>query len=58
MSKKVLVFGSGISGIGASRLLKAVGEDVILYDGNTALNPEEMQKQIGEDAKVEIVLGE
>lgn len=58
MSKKVLVFGSGISGIGACRLLKAVGEDVILYDGNIALNPEEMQKQIGEDAKVEIILGE
>lgn len=57
MNKKVLVFGSGISGIGACRLLKAVGEDVILYDGNTNLEPGELQKQIGE-AKVEIVLGD
>lgn len=57
MSKKVLVFGSGISGIGACKLLKAVGEEVILYDGNDALNPDEMQKQIGIE-QVEIVLGQ
>ena len=57
MSKKVLVFGSGISGIGASRLLEQVGKDVILYDGNTALDPEKMKEQIGEGTKVEIVLG-
>ena len=34
--QKVLVFGSGISGIGASALLEKVGKDVILYDGNTS----------------------
>ncbi len=56
--KKVLVFGSGISGIGATRLLEAVGKDVILYDGNTALDPEKMKAQIGEGTKAEILLGE
>ena len=32
--KKVLVFGSGISGIGAVKLLEDHGAEVILYDGN------------------------
>lgn len=58
MNKKVLVFGSGISGIGATRLLEAVGKQVVLYDGNTSLDPEKMKAQIGEGTKAEIVLGE
>ena len=58
MSKKVLVFGSGISGIGASRLLESMGKEVILYDGNTSLDPEKMKQQIGEGTKVEVILGE
>ena len=32
--KKVLVFGCGISGIGAVKLLEAVHAQVVLYDGN------------------------
>ena len=32
--KKVLVFGSGKSGIGAVMLLEHEGVDTILYDGN------------------------
>ena len=55
--QKVLVFGSGISGIGASALLERVGKNVILYDGNTSLDPESLKKKIGEDTKVEVVLG-
>ena len=35
--KKVLVFGSGISGIGAVKLLEENGADVVLYDGNEKL---------------------
>ncbi len=58
MNKKVLVFGSGISGIGATRLLEAVGKQVVLYDGNSALDPEKMKEQIGGNTKAEIVLGE
>ena len=56
--QKVLVFGSGISGIGASRLLEQTGADVILYDGNTALDKQKMREQLGEGTKVEILLGE
>ena len=58
MNKKVLVFGSGISGIGACQLLEAVGKEVVLYDGNTSLNPEEIKKQIGDCTKAQVVLGE
>ena len=36
--KKVLVFGSGISGEAAAELLFCKGADVVLYDGNEKLN--------------------
>lgn len=36
--KKVLVFGSGISGIAAGQLLLKEGADVVLYDGNASLD--------------------
>jgi len=55
--QKVLVFGSGISGIGASALLEKMGKNVILYDGNTSLDPESLKKKIGENTSVEVVLG-
>lgn len=57
-NRKVLVFGTGISGIGAGRLLEQVGKEVILYDGNASLDPENIRKQLGEDTKASIVLGE
>ena len=37
-NKKVLVFGSGISGIGAGKLLEQVGASVVLYDGKETLD--------------------
>ena len=55
---KVLVFGSGISGIGAVNLLLEVGKEVVLYDGNTKLNPDDLRSQFGADNKVEIILGD
>ncbi len=58
MSKKVLVFGSGISGIGACNLLVQVGKDVILYDGNTQLDLAKLKTQLVSPEKVEIILGE
>lgn len=56
--KKVLVFGSGISGIGAAKLLEAVGARVVLYDGNEKLKKEELQKKLLKGSACEIVLGE
>lgn len=55
--KKVLVFGTGISGIGAAKLLEKVQAEVILYDGNEKLCKEEIRKKLPKDSKCEIVLG-
>ena len=56
--KKVLVFGSGISGIGAGKLLEQVGASVVLYDGKETLDKEVLKAQLGDDTKAEIILGE
>ncbi len=56
--KKVLVFGSGISGIGAVKLLETVQADVVLYDGNESLKKEEIRAKLPKESKCEIVLGE
>lgn len=56
--QKVLVFGSGISGIGACKLLEQVGKQVVLYDGNTKLDPISLKEQIGAQSKAEIILGD
>lgn len=58
MRDTYLVAGCGISGIGAARLLIKNGASVILYDGNTALNPETIYKKMGYRENVSIVLGE
>ena len=57
-NQKVLVFGSGISGIGATRLLEQVGKEVILYDGNASLDADKIKKQIGEHTKASVILGD
>ena len=64
--KNVLVFGSGISGIAASRLLLREGADVILYDGNEKLDAETIKENILHDEEhgvtltgdVKVILGE
>ena len=59
--KQVLVFGSGISGIAAARLLLSEGAGVILYDGNVDLNKEQILQEITADGcsgEVEVILGE
>ncbi len=58
MNKKVLVFGSGISGIGACNLLSQVGKQVILYDGNAGVDIEKLKSQLDCPEKIEIILGE
>ena len=46
--KKVLVFGSGISGEAAAGLLLREGAQVVLYDGNEKLDAEELKTKIRE----------
>ena len=50
--------GTGISGIAAAKLVLERGGEVVLYDGYTALNTDEIRAKFGKDAKVGIVLGE
>lgn len=57
-SQKVLVAGTGISGISSARLLLDKGGEVLLYDGNAGLDPQKIRGEFREDAKIEVVLGE
>lgn len=56
--KRVLVFGTGISGIGAANLLIRMGAGVLLYDGNEKLKKEEILAKLEPGAQVEVILGE
>lgn len=56
--KKVLVFGAGISGIGATKLLLRASSEVILYDGNKAVREEELRARLLHEGTVQIVIGE
>ena len=56
--QKVLVVGSGKSGIGAARLLGKAGALPILFDSNDRLNKEELSEKTGAVPGIEIILGE
>ncbi|GLC77956.1 UDP-N-acetylmuramoyl-L-alanine--D-glutamate ligase [Lacrimispora brassicae] len=58
MNQKILVAGSGKSGIAASGLILKTGGEVILYDSNAALHKEELLRRFGEEEKVSVLLGE
>lgn len=58
MKDTYLVAGCGISGIGAARLLLQTGASVILYDGNTSLDPEKVREKLAFHEDVSVVLGE
>lgn len=58
MSQKVLVAGTGISGIAAAKLLLAQGGEVVLYDGNDKLSADALKKKFDEGASLKVVLGE
>ncbi len=55
--KKVLVFGSGISGISAAGLLGRRGAKVTLYDSNEKLDVETIREELGTGGAADIVLG-
>ncbi len=55
--KKVMVVGTGISGIGAIKLLNKVGADCIIYDSNAKLTTKEVESKLNEN-KAQIIIGE
>lgn len=56
--KRVLVVGSGISGVAATELLKKNGIETILFDGNKDLDVEALKQKAPVFTDVEIILGE
>ena len=56
--KKVLVFGTGISGIAAAKLLENVGAAVILFDGNRELDKKHVLENFEADHMPELYVGE
>ena len=55
--QKVLVVGTGISGIGAASLLVKQGAKVILYDQNENLKEEDVRAKLPEGMEADIVIG-
>lgn len=56
--KKVLVIGTGISGIAATDLLVEVGANVILFDANEAIDKEIVKGKLRSAGNVQIIVGE
>lgn len=56
--KKVLVAGSGISGIAACGLLKEERAEVILFEGNESAKEEEIRKKSAVFSELKILIGE
>ncbi|UWP58506.1 UDP-N-acetylmuramoyl-L-alanine--D-glutamate ligase [Ruminococcus gauvreauii] len=56
--KRVLVFGSGISGIGAADLLHRVQAVPVIYDGNENASREDILDRLEQTEQTEIVLGQ
>ena len=56
--KRVLVVGSGVSGIAAAELLKKKQVTVVLFDGNKDLDVEALKQKAPVFSDIEIILGE
>lgn len=56
--KNVLVFGSGISGIGAADVLGAIGAYPVIFDGNAGIKAEDIIHKTRGDYPVEAYTGE
>ena len=57
-NKKVLVVGSGKSGIGAAGLIAQAGGIPVLFDGNEKLSPEEIRERAGRIKGLLVFVGE
>lgn len=57
-NNNVLIFGTGLSGIWAAKLLQNINCEIILFDGNKERNTSELREKLGADFKGKIVLGD
>lgn len=58
VNKKVLVVGSGISGIGAVTALCRIGARPVLFDANDKLEKEVIREKFAQGTEADIILGE
>lgn len=56
--KKVVVVGTGVSGVGSVGLLERVGADVIIYDDNTKLDCDEVLAKFPANTNAKVIIGE
>lgn len=56
-NKKVLVVGSGVSGVGAVEALNRVGAEPVLFDANEKLTVDEVCKKLPSGVRAQIVIG-
>ncbi len=56
--KKVVVVGTGVSGMGAIKLLSETSADITLYDGNDKADRDEILKKIPDDCDLRLIIGE
>ena len=56
--EKVLVVGTGKSGIAAAKLLLDKNVEIVLFDGNRDLNPEKLYEEEPRLKNVQMILGE
>lgn len=57
-NKKVLVVGTGKSGVAAVRLLNKSGAEVIVLEGNTSFSTEKIISRFPKDAEFDLIIGE
>ena len=56
--KKVVVVGTGVSGMGAVKLLSETSADITLYDGNDKADRDEILKKIPDNCDLRLIIGE
>ena len=56
--KKVLVFGTGLSGIAAAELLWQSGAYPVLFDGNKEIKEADVRVKLQKDCEAEVIIGE
>lgn len=55
--KKILIAGTGISGLNAGRLLLKQGAEILFYDDNTSMDVQKFLQNFEKDDPVRVVLG-
>ena len=56
--KRILIIGSGLSGVAAAELLEKAGAVPVLYDSNSSLAETEVRSRLPKGSRIRILLGE